>query len=197
MIKFYQNRELSEYLGIRLSRWKRWSREFLPPDPLGGMQSGYARQYNLNQAFTVYLGGHLVSVLRYSIPEAKQILIDLKEWVKEKEDQICGAGEQPEMPCVGEGPYCRLFVFKHPYPNNNDIEFLYLERITLSDEDCDQQPNGCRKEVYREKTINSPRSGDAGKRVVESIADPVFMDRIDSKILYITELYRRFLDKIE
>ena len=47
MIRFYLNRELSDRLGIRLSRWKRWSREFLPPDPLGGLQSGFARQYSL------------------------------------------------------------------------------------------------------------------------------------------------------
>ena len=68
MIKFFTNRELSDKLGIKLAKWKRWSREFLPPDPLGGMQSGYARQYNPDQAFTVFLGGHLVADLKFSIP---------------------------------------------------------------------------------------------------------------------------------
>ena len=51
MIKFYTNRELSEKLSIGLSKWKRWSREFLPPDPLGGLQSGYARQYTQDPEF--------------------------------------------------------------------------------------------------------------------------------------------------
>ena len=60
MLRFFSNRELSAGLSIPLARWKRWSREFLSPDPLGGMQSGYARQYNLNSALKILLGGHLV-----------------------------------------------------------------------------------------------------------------------------------------
>ncbi len=88
MIKFYSNRELSQKLKINLARFKRWSREFLPPDPLGGMQSGYARQYSLDNAFTVYLGGYLVGELKYTITEAKKILEDLKKWLKEKDFYI-------------------------------------------------------------------------------------------------------------
>jgi hypothetical protein len=81
MLKFYLNRDLSSRLGIPLSRWKRWSREFLPPDPLGGHQSGYARQYSTKEAFLVYLGGFLVSTLGFSIPAARQILHDLTPWL--------------------------------------------------------------------------------------------------------------------
>ncbi len=88
MIKFYTNRELSQKLKINLARWKRWSREFLPPDPLGGMQSGYARQYTIDNAFTVYLCGHLVGELKYTIPEAKKILEDLKKWLKNNDFYI-------------------------------------------------------------------------------------------------------------
>ncbi len=82
MLKFYLNRELSERLGIPLNRWKRWSREFLPPDPLGGLQSGYARQYSIRDAFHVYLAGYLVSATGFSIPEARLVLNDLKTWLK-------------------------------------------------------------------------------------------------------------------
>jgi hypothetical protein len=78
MVQYYTNRELSNRLKINIARWKRWSREFLPPDPLGGLQSGYARQYNLNDAFTVFIGGYLVKDLDFAIPEAKQILLDLR-----------------------------------------------------------------------------------------------------------------------
>ena len=81
MIKFYTNRELSQTFRINLAKWKRWSREFLPPDPLGGLQSGYARQYNLNEAFRVFLGGHLVGALKYTIPDTRQILNDLHQWL--------------------------------------------------------------------------------------------------------------------
>jgi hypothetical protein len=81
MKKFRTNKEISQIFSINLAKWKRWSREFLPPDPLGGLQSGYARQYNLDEAFTVYLGGHLVGDLKFTIPEARQILSDLHQWL--------------------------------------------------------------------------------------------------------------------
>ena len=81
MLKFYTNKDLSQALGINLAKWKRWSRDFLAPDPLGGLQSGYARQYNPDEAFTVFLGGYLVSGLKFTIPEAKQILQDLHAWL--------------------------------------------------------------------------------------------------------------------
>ena len=81
MIRFYSNKELSQAFQINLAKWKRWSREFLPPDPLGGLQSGYARQYNLNDALRVFLGGHLVGDLKYTIPDARQILDDLHPWL--------------------------------------------------------------------------------------------------------------------
>jgi hypothetical protein len=81
IIKFYTNRELSRIFSINLAKWKRWSREFLPPDPLGGLQSGYARQYNLDDAFTVYLGGRLVGDLKFTIPESREILSGLHQWL--------------------------------------------------------------------------------------------------------------------
>lgn len=81
MIKYYNNREISNRLCINLARWKRWSREFLPPDPLGGLQSGYARQYSLRETITVALGGHLVGFLKFSVPQARTILADLNPWM--------------------------------------------------------------------------------------------------------------------
>jgi hypothetical protein len=82
--KFYNNRELSEKFGVNLARWKRWSREFLPPDPLAGQQAGYARQYYVDHAFTVFIGGHLVAELGFSIPEARTILEESREWMKSR-----------------------------------------------------------------------------------------------------------------
>lgn len=81
MLKYYLNKDLSQKLSVPLAKWKRWSREFLPPDPLGGYRSGYARQYSLREAFRVYLGGHLVSDLRFTIPEARTILDNLDSWI--------------------------------------------------------------------------------------------------------------------
>lgn len=82
MIHYYTNREISGILEVNLARWKRWSRAFLPPDPLGGMQSGYARQYAFKDLFKVFLGGHLLSHLKLSLPESIQVLADLTPWLK-------------------------------------------------------------------------------------------------------------------
>ena len=79
---YYDSKYLSENLRINAARWKRWAREFLPPDPLGGYQSGYARQFSYKDAFRVFLGGYLVSALRLTIPEARQVLMDLDAWMK-------------------------------------------------------------------------------------------------------------------
>ena len=95
MIIFYTNQELSRRFNLKLSRWKRWSREFLLPDPLGGLQSGYARQYNIDQAFTVYLGGYLVAELKFTIPEARLILKDLHHWLVEKRFYLNYSGHAP------------------------------------------------------------------------------------------------------
>ena len=84
MLRFFSSRDLSRMLKIPLNRWKRWSREFLPPDPLGGLQSGYARQFSPRDAFIVYLGGFLVSGLGFSIPQARQVIKDLSGWMKGK-----------------------------------------------------------------------------------------------------------------
>jgi hypothetical protein len=79
---YYNSRYLSTKLDINLARWKRWVREFLPPDPLGGMQSGVTRQFNTKDAFKVYLGGYLVGNLKFAIPDAVTILSDLSSWLK-------------------------------------------------------------------------------------------------------------------
>ena len=82
MVKLFTARELADCLGINPAKWKRWVREFLPPDPLAGMQSGYARQFYVNDAFTVFLAGHLVAALKFSIPDARTILEDLSPWMQ-------------------------------------------------------------------------------------------------------------------
>ncbi|WP_419663772.1 hypothetical protein Dvar_39920 [Desulfosarcina variabilis str. Montpellier] len=84
MIHYFTNREIAEKLDINLARWKRWSRSFLPPDPLGGLQSGYARQYVFKDLFKVYLGGYLVSHLKLSVTDAQTVLADLSPWLKKK-----------------------------------------------------------------------------------------------------------------
>jgi len=82
---------ISTSFGVKLSTWKRWSREFLPPDPRARMRSGQTRFFSPNQTFEVYLGAHLVSSLKFSIPEAREIIALLKQWLRKN-------GVYPESP---------------------------------------------------------------------------------------------------
>ena len=81
---YFQSKYLSEKFNINLAKWKRWSREFLPPDPLSGLRSGYARQFSYKEVFCVYLAGYLVSALKFTVPETRQILADLDAWLKKQ-----------------------------------------------------------------------------------------------------------------
>jgi len=129
MLKYFLNRELSTRLGIPLSRWKRWSREFLPPDPLGGLQSGFARQYSVRDAFVVYLAGYLVSSQAYSIPEARQILHDLSGWLQnEIIDPCCAAAETGPEPASQAH---RLELMITPVQRNGLPAFSYRARLLM------------------------------------------------------------------
>lgn len=136
MLKFYLNRELSTRLGIPLSRWKRWSREFLPPDPLGGHQSGYARQYSMKDAFYVYLAGYLVSAMGFSIPEARQILNDLNGWLKKNITENYDAAIESDIDTGIGGPHIDLMIL--PVHRKTVPSFTYrirslIERKPLSE----------------------------------------------------------------
>jgi len=79
LIRLFSSKDLAHALGINPARWKRWTRDFLPPDPLAGRQSGFARQFYLNDAFQVYLAGVLVSDLQLAVHEARVVLEELNE----------------------------------------------------------------------------------------------------------------------
>lgn len=108
---YFNSRLLSEKLGINLAKWKRWSRDFLPPDPLGGLQSGVARQFHMKDAFKVYLGGYLVSELKFTIPEAQKALKALSPWLK-----INGffsySGGKNGTDDTGDGPIHHIYAYR-------------------------------------------------------------------------------------
>ena len=150
MVKLFTNKELAVCLGINPARWKRWSREFLPPDPLAGRQSGYARQYYLNDAFTVFLGGHLVSSLRLAVPEARCVLDDLKAWMKENGYRFDPGGSRSGMSTDGPGSK-RHTVTAFPLESGG---FAYRIKIVFRTE-CDTI-DGCPmvRETFTEKWIS-------------------------------------------
>ena len=192
MIKFYLNRELSKRLGINLSRWKRWSREFLPPDPLGGLQSGYARQFNLGEAFRVYLGGYLVADLKFSIPDAGMILDDLKEWISthcffhESNNHSRGA---KTTDFLGKNVSIHIF-WKDRLPTDNQNRFAYIIQGMLSDHSILENGMRIRESRYIEERIGV-FDGNSG-----SDTQTERPNWTQSRSLYITEVYHQFLSKL-
>ena len=153
MIKFFTNREASNRLDINLSKWKRWSREFLPPDPLGGMQSGFARQYSPDGAFTVYFGGHLVADLKFTIPEAKQILKDLHSWFAEKGFYFDARSNATVNTGVGQLVKKYIIFIEREKDPDNTISFIYTIRGIISIEPVNYKGFEIMKELYMETTI--------------------------------------------
>ncbi len=184
MIKFFTNRELSKQLGINLARWKRWSREFLPPDPLGGMQSGYARQYHPDQAFTVFLGGHLVGDLKFAIPEARQMMQDLKQWLSDK-----GFFFEPKGYLVSDNGVDALIqryiiYIRREKRTDNRFKFIYTARGIISNEPVVHKGFEIMKKLYVETTVNSE---------AENVSD---VDMNVVKTLNITGILIDFVDAV-
>jgi len=184
MIKFFTNRELSDRLGIKLSKWKRWSREFLPPDPLGGMQSGYARQYNPDQAFTVFWGGHLVADLKFSIPEANQIIKDLNRWLSEKGFLFDLRG--PSVSDKGIDPLIKKYIIFIRREKGVDTcsKFIYTARGIVSNEPFQHQGFDMMKKLYVETSVNHESE------------KPPEMNMNVVKTLYITGILSDFVDAV-
>jgi hypothetical protein len=185
MIKFYTNRDLSNRLGINLAKWKRWSREFLPPDPLGGMQSGYARQYHPDQAFTVFLGGHLVADLKFSIPEARHIMQDLKSWFSDK-----GFFFEPNGYVLSDNGVDALIqkyiiFIQREKGTGNHFKFVYTIRGIISNEPVLHNGFDVIKKLYVEISLN----GGAEKVITEGNTNVV-------KILNITGILKVFVDGV-
>ena len=188
MIRFYLNRELSASLGIRLSRWKRWSREFLPPDPLGGLQSGFARQYSLQEAFYVYLGGHLVADLKISIPEAIAVLGDLKEWVTSRYFSYA-LPEEPSLVKQSVKEY-RIYIFLNPEPEKTAHTHAYMVHRIIDQE----RSHGKGARIVTERYIENWLS--QGETVVGSEKPEDLSRWLTARILYITKIYQVFTARI-
>ena len=186
MIKFYTNQELSQKLNINLARWKRWSREFLPPDPLGGLQSGYARQYNPDEAFTVFLGGYLVGDLKFTIPQARLILHDLHSCLVEHKFYFDYTGSVPfkkENSLIIQ--YYQIAICQLADTDTSDSGFFYFTKGVVADELIAVNGIAVRQERFIELSINS------GKNAV-----PI-NEAAGYRVLNISTLRNRFLSCLD
>jgi len=185
MIKFFTSQELSQKLDIKLTRWKRWSREFLPPDPLGGLQSGYARQYNPDQAFTVFLGGYLVGDLKSTIPEARLILHDLHDWLVAHEFYFDFTGSAPSTEKNSLSfQYYQIAICPTADANTGDTGFFYFIKSVIADECINSHGNRMHQKRFIQLSINS---GENAVRLNEVAS---------YRVLNISLLRNRFLNSL-
>ena len=168
---YFDSKYLSESLQINLAKWKRWTREFLPPDPLGGYQSGYARQFSYKDAFCVFLGGHLVGVLRFTIPEARQILSDLESWIKKQGFFAIPVGNSNGYPEADH-----IYIY-----NLEQGKFAYAVRTIVAHH---LDGTSMHTESYALTTIGASRD------ILDEAKIP------HARVILIKTLYRLFLDAI-
>lgn len=189
MIRFYLSRELSTYFGFKLTRWKRWAREFLPPDPLGGLQSGYARQYSPIEAFQVYLGGHLVSELKYSIPQAKIIVKDLKGWISDQYFHYpLNENKNTLAPKLKE---YRIYIFMNIDAAQAWKPQAYAVRRLIDKEGA----RGTRARMVTERYMESWIIKADGSSEFDGLNS--HPNWIASRVLYITKVFKTFSDRLE
>jgi len=179
MIKYFTNRELSQKLEIKLAKWKRWSREFLPPDPLGGLQSGYARHYHPDEVFSVYLGGCLVADLKFSIPEAKRVLSDLETWLEKNGFRF--NAEPPQKQSASE--LAKRYLIR--VLRNKEQEFWYEIRGIVAHE----------KQIYQDVKLNT-------ELYEKTVIDHLGVQQDDSEVnhykgINITHLLIDFLKRLD
>ena len=189
MIHYYTNREISKLLEINLAKWKRWSRSFLPPDPLGGLQSGYARQYSFKDLLKVYLGGHLLSHLKLSVVESRQVIADLSPWLKKKGFFRPGG---PDLRLVEESAaphrYRIYFGLQPAHAKKAKPAFRYLIRKTMQTESTGFPEYRIVHKTLRETTIGG---GEPEQVFLELMKDPhVFL-------LNLTALYSTLAEKMK
>lgn len=182
MVKFYNNRELADKFNMNLARWKRWSREFLPPDPLAGQQAGYARQYYVDHAFTVFIGGHLVAELGFSIPEARQILNESQGWMKSQGFHFDPRGNR--KPRKGIDSHIKSYAVHIRF--SGEHQFLIFARGNIGRIDFEYEGFPVTKSVYVDQWICPVNGADNRMAGVGS-----------KKVLLISELleyFRKTLD---
>jgi hypothetical protein len=182
LLRFFTNRELSDKLLIPLAKWKRWAREFLPPDPLGGLQSGVARRYSVDQSLIVFVGGHLVSELKTTIPEARQIVADLHTCFNEI-GAFVNTRIHPEYQLGHHGSISTYSILycRQKNVSKNEMLFAYTIRGLTSRK---SKKLGQQSKVFQEKFVAAPLTS----------SNHTFLDVYEPgiKILPISALVDRF-----
>lgn len=152
-----KNRELSRIFNIEFQKWKRWSREFLPPEKIRALPKGYAREYSRNEAFIVYLGGHLVGALDFSIPDAKKIIEDLTPFFDSK-------GLFPKVKNFKPTKKDKLVKgWKITIYPDDQLGFDYTARGHIDEKTIKYKGEGVQQEIFVEEHISILKPGEFKK----------------------------------
>lgn len=192
----YTYRELSEMQKINLAKLKRWGREFLPPDASSGQQQGIARTLSADESFHLYLAGFLVSHTKFSIPEAKIIIEDIKDFLFMR-------GILPSRIAHYKKSNVKAWLLiVMPYPAVMDFDYRargIIERNLDSYSETLQDQMGRKKQVggrrVTEQYIDHPILGWAGEASPgrENNKGPQLVDITNVKVVNVTDLLDRFL----
>jgi hypothetical protein len=166
---------LSEMLAIPHTKIRRWAKEFLPPDPKATLRSGFAREVSLNEGFKIYLGGHLVSHLTFSVIDARKIISDIRPWMLSK-------GLYPELPDYTPTEVDRKIEgYELAVTKVGEGEFLFCVKGRVRSRQIQEDGMNLIEEVYATEFFHSP------KQVMSlDFHDPL------SRRLLISDLLRQF-----
>jgi hypothetical protein len=110
------------------------------------MRSGQTRFFSPNQAFEVYLGAHLISYLRYSIPEAREIIAGLKTWLRKN-------GIYPETSEVDPEALRRMRQLQVVIHQKDDGTFCYESKHIVSVKPNVGRTTNVIEEVYEQEWL--------------------------------------------
>lgn len=169
------NQELVQVTRMPYSKVRRWAKDFLPPDPRATKQSGYSRECTIKDGFYIHLLGHLISNLKFSAPEAKQVVDDVKEWLVAKE---LFPGENEERWSMRSVPAeSRKFeiIIKRVMDQKYAIiplEFVYLGITRLEKRRIGEGDPPTYQEIFREENIlKTEKSVDSTNHIVLEIGE--------------------------
>jgi hypothetical protein len=150
------------------------------------LQSGYARQYNPDEAFTVDLGGHLLGDLKFSVPETKQILIDLHPWLLDHEFYFF-VSNTPESDKNGtcEINHYQLIIANRAIRRDKECGLSYWARGIISVDSIDLNGNPVQREHFLETSIGPKES------------KSVRMNAESYRVLNISVFRKNFLNQLQ
>lgn len=176
--------ELAQNTNLPHSKIKRWAREFLPRDPKARMRSGYTREYGLDEAFDILMGGHLVSDLKFEVHEAKMIISGLRPF-------LLAHALYPEMDLRKEGPASDKGVKEW------DVQIIRNPAMDGFELFCygfikeGMMKGGIRRRFFREEGYRAPEMAESLRPL------PPAKETFVIHVLKISRLREKFLENIK